>query len=163
MSEPQKPEELVKSWSQLGLIVLRRHVLMYSDTILANQENVVISYMNAYTSNSPSRGTGKTNTRLDNAFLPSPAPNANPPLPRAGVSRSIRKLLDATTPGGVRGICNKHCNPQCLWDETKRDFVNHCRITTLKTLLWMMGASSSVATKPVKDLILPHNIKCLRA
>ena len=112
---------------------------MYSDTILANQENVVISYMstaapphnvrppNANISSRGPRDRTVTKPRPQRSLLkqlPLSAPRANPSLPRAGVSRSIRKLLDATTPGGVRGICNKHCNPQCLWDETKGDFVN---------------------------------------
>ena len=37
------------------------------------------------------------------------------------------------------------------------------RSTTLRTVIWMMGASSSVATRHVKDLVLPHEIKYLRA
>jgi len=65
-----------------------------------------------------------TNARLQQKS-PSPlAPRAHKPLPKTGISRSVRELLGAAFPSGIRGICNEHCNPQCLWDDTNDVFVN---------------------------------------
>ena len=65
------------------------------------------------------------NNRL-NRNPPISQPRANPPILRRNVVMNDNALLflNETVPGGVRRICNEHCNPQCPWNETTKSFDN---------------------------------------
>lgn len=80
------------------------------------------------------------------------APRANPPLPQAGISRPVRNLLEASLPGGVRGVCNEHCNPQCLWDETKNDFATPLPEYTPKNPALKVGCKQLCRNETCREL-----------
>ena len=78
------------------------------------------------------------NNRL-NRNPPISQPRANQPLPRTGISRSVQELINVAFPSGIQGICNDHCNPQCLWDDTNNVFVNTLPNYKPKDLALMRG------------------------